>query len=143
MFEEFGSLLIQVLLNADDANRRHRRSQTKEAEPDVAFPYIFVQVFLEGVSPEDAERLLVRPIEQELRDAVSVRAKRGKVDVSIAVARTEDTTVGAEVNVARAKQIIAHLKTLSGLIDNSAPISATSLMRMPGVIVEEETDPER
>lgn len=31
---KFGSLLIQVLLDADDANRRHRPSQTKEAEPD-------------------------------------------------------------------------------------------------------------
>ena len=39
----------------------------KEMEPDVAFPYIFVEMFLEGVSPEDAERLLVRPMEQELR----------------------------------------------------------------------------
>ncbi len=40
----------------------------KEAEPDVSFPYVFVQIFLEGVSPEDAERLLARPMEQELRD---------------------------------------------------------------------------
>ena len=43
------------------------RSMPKENEPDIAFPYINVQVFLEGVSPEDSERLLVRPLEQELR----------------------------------------------------------------------------
>jgi multidrug efflux pump len=39
----------------------------KESEPDVDIPFIFVETVLEGVSPEDAERLLVRPLEQELR----------------------------------------------------------------------------
>ncbi|RMF98354.1 MAG: efflux RND transporter permease subunit [Gammaproteobacteria bacterium] len=43
------------------------RTMPKENEPDIAFPYINVQVFLEGVAPEDSERLLVRPLEQELR----------------------------------------------------------------------------
>jgi len=49
----------------------------KEAEPDVSFPYIYVQVFLEGVSPEDAERLLVRPMEQELRDVDGLKEMIG------------------------------------------------------------------
>ena len=40
----------------------------KEAEPDVSMPMVMVQMHLEGVSPEDAERLLVRPMEQELRN---------------------------------------------------------------------------
>ncbi|EPC01251.1 acriflavin resistance protein [Litchfieldella anticariensis FP35 = DSM 16096] len=39
----------------------------KEANPDVAIPMIYVSMTLEGVSPEDGERLLVRPMEQELR----------------------------------------------------------------------------
>ncbi|SFH22829.1 efflux RND transporter permease subunit [Modicisalibacter xianhensis] len=39
----------------------------KESNPDVAIPMIYVSLALEGVSPEDAERLLVRPMEQELR----------------------------------------------------------------------------
>lgn len=39
----------------------------KESNPDVAIPMIYVSLSLEGVSPEDAERLLVRPMEQELR----------------------------------------------------------------------------
>lgn len=43
------------------------RALPKQAEPDVPFPMIFVQMFLEGSSPEDAERLLIRPMEQELR----------------------------------------------------------------------------
>ena len=39
----------------------------KEAEPDVDIPFIIVSVTLEGVSPEDAERLMIRPLEEELR----------------------------------------------------------------------------
>lgn len=39
----------------------------KEAEPDVDIPFVFVHLGLDGVSPEDAERLLIRPMEVELR----------------------------------------------------------------------------
>lgn len=39
----------------------------KEADPDVPIPYVGVTIPLEGVSPEDAERLLIRPVETELR----------------------------------------------------------------------------
>ncbi len=49
------------------------QSMPKEAEPDIAFPFVNVALMLEGVSPEDAERLLVRPIEQELRTLAGVK----------------------------------------------------------------------
>ena len=39
----------------------------KEAEPDIEIPIIYVHIKHDGISPEDAERLLVRPMEQELR----------------------------------------------------------------------------
>src|SRR5690554_4679009 len=45
----------------------------KEANPDVTIPYIYVSMRLEGISPEDAERLLVRPMEQELRSLEGVK----------------------------------------------------------------------
>ncbi|PMR73136.1 efflux RND transporter permease subunit [Billgrantia endophytica] len=45
----------------------------KEANPDIAIPIIYVALSLEGVSPEDGERLLVRPMEQELRTIQGVR----------------------------------------------------------------------
>ena len=37
----------------------------KEAAPDINIPIIYVQMNHEGISPEDAERLLIRPVEQE------------------------------------------------------------------------------
>lgn len=45
----------------------------KEANPDVAIPMMYVSVTLEGVSPEDADRLLIRPLEQELRSLEGVK----------------------------------------------------------------------
>lgn len=45
----------------------------KEANPDVTIPMMYVSMGLEGISPEDAERLLVRPMEQELRTLVGIK----------------------------------------------------------------------
>jgi multidrug efflux pump len=40
----------------------------KESQPDVDVPYLYVSVSQTGVSPADAERLLARPLETELRN---------------------------------------------------------------------------
>lgn len=45
----------------------------KEAEPDVQIPIFYVSITLEGISPEDSERLLVRPMEQELRTIEGIK----------------------------------------------------------------------
>ncbi|MBT6093251.1 MAG: efflux RND transporter permease subunit, partial [Rhodospirillaceae bacterium] len=48
----------------------------KEAEPDINIPIIYVSMSHEGISPEDAERLLIRPMEQELRTIEGVKEMR-------------------------------------------------------------------
>lgn len=45
----------------------------KESNPDVPMPYIYAAVMHEGISPEDSERLLVRPLEQNLRTIEGVK----------------------------------------------------------------------
>ncbi len=45
----------------------------KEAEPDIEIPIIYVQMEHEGISPEDAVRLLVRPMEQEIRTVEGIK----------------------------------------------------------------------
>ncbi|MFA0250174.1 efflux RND transporter permease subunit [Vibrio sp. 10N.261.45.A4] len=45
----------------------------KESSPDITIPIIYVSVRHQGISPTDAERLLVRPIEQELRSIEGVK----------------------------------------------------------------------
>ena len=38
----------------------------RESDPNINYGFIVVQVAYPGVSPEDSERLLVRPLETEL-----------------------------------------------------------------------------
>jgi len=48
----------------------------KEADPDINIPIVYVNAKLDGISPEDAERLIIRPIEQELRVIEGVKEMR-------------------------------------------------------------------
>ena len=43
------------------------RDIPKESDPDINIPIVYVALSHEGISPEDAERLLVRPTETALR----------------------------------------------------------------------------
>lgn len=48
----------------------------KEAEPDVQLPIVYVTVHHEGISAEDAERLLVKPLERELKSLEGLKEMR-------------------------------------------------------------------
>ncbi|WP_417349573.1 efflux RND transporter permease subunit [Ferrimonas sp.] len=48
----------------------------KESEPDITIPIIYVSIVHDGISPEDAERMLVRPMETELRSIEGVDEMR-------------------------------------------------------------------
>lgn len=45
----------------------------KEAEPDLNIPLIYVSMTHDGISPEDGERLLIRPMEQEIRTIEGIK----------------------------------------------------------------------
>lgn len=45
----------------------------KEMEPDVPIPIIYVSMSHDGISPNDAERLLVRPMEKELQSISGIK----------------------------------------------------------------------
>ncbi len=48
----------------------------KEADPDIQIPIIYVSLTYEGISPEDSERLLVRPMEKELQSIEGIKEMR-------------------------------------------------------------------
>ncbi|NWH07244.1 MAG: efflux RND transporter permease subunit [Alphaproteobacteria bacterium] len=48
----------------------------KEADPDIPIPFVYVGVSLDGVSPEDGERLILRPLENQLRTIEGVKEIR-------------------------------------------------------------------
>lgn len=60
----------------------------KEAEPDIPIPIIYVTMTYEGISPDDAERLLVRPMEKEIQGIEGIKeiigtAREGFASVQI------------------------------------------------------------
>ena len=60
-------MVLAVLVVALIAGAMTYVNLPKEADPDVPIPFVGVTIPLEGVSPEDAERLLVRPVETEVK----------------------------------------------------------------------------
>ncbi len=48
----------------------------KESAPDINIPILYVSMSLDGISPEDAERLLLRPMESELKSVEGVKEMR-------------------------------------------------------------------
>lgn len=68
------TLSILVFLILAGAVAYH--SVPKEAEPDVAIPIIYVSLGYQGISPEDSERLLLRPVETRLKTLKGVKEMR-------------------------------------------------------------------
>ncbi|HWK63726.1 MAG TPA: efflux RND transporter permease subunit [Rhizobiaceae bacterium] len=48
----------------------------KEAEPDIQIPIIYVSLIYQGISPEDSERLLLRPVETRMKSLSNVKEMR-------------------------------------------------------------------
>lgn len=60
----------------------------KEAEPDVPIPVIYISVIHQGISPSDAERLIIRPLEKELQSLEGLKemtaiASEGHASISL------------------------------------------------------------
>lgn len=61
-------LLFMIILTGGIA----RCSIPVEGDPEISVPFFVITVVHEGISPEDAERLLVMPLEIELRQVEGV-----------------------------------------------------------------------
>jgi len=61
----------------------------REANPDITVPFITVVVPYPGVSPEDSERLLVRPMERELQSIPGLKEMNGRAYEGAAVIALE------------------------------------------------------
>jgi multidrug efflux pump len=66
-------LTISVLLFLMLAGAMAYVSIPKEAEPDIKIPVMYVSMHYSGISPEDAERLLLRPMETALKSITGVK----------------------------------------------------------------------
>lgn len=85
----------------------------KEFEPEIEIPFINIRLIHIGIAPEDAERLLLRPVEQEIRSLDGVKeisslAYQDGANVTIEFDAGRDTElalqdVRAKVDAAKAK----------------------------------------
>ena len=66
-------LTISVLIFLMLAGAQAYISIPKEAEPDIQIPIIYVSLGYQGISPEDSERLLLRPMETSLKTIAGVK----------------------------------------------------------------------
>ena len=48
-------------------------SLPKESDPDISIPVIYVSLAHKGISPDDSERLLIKPMEKELKNIEGVK----------------------------------------------------------------------
>ncbi|MGB6117490.1 MAG: efflux RND transporter permease subunit [Mesorhizobium sp.] len=69
-------LTLAVLVFLLIAGALAYQSVPKEAEPDVAIPIIYVSLAYQGISPEDSERLLLRPVETQLKSLKGLKEMR-------------------------------------------------------------------
>ena len=72
----------------------------KEANPDITIPVYFVSTNLPGISPEDSERLLVKPIETQLKGLEGLKqitsyATEGRGGIIVEFTTSADTNKAA------------------------------------------------
>ena len=60
-------MVIAILICAMLAGTATYIGLPKEADPDIPIPFVAITIPLAGVTPEDSERLLVRPVEEEIQ----------------------------------------------------------------------------
>lgn len=66
-------LTISVLIFLMIAGAQAYMTIPKEAEPDIQIPIIYVSLGYQGISPEDSERLLLRPMETRLKTIAGIK----------------------------------------------------------------------
>jgi len=94
------SIMLLILI----AGAGSRLSMPVELNPNVTLPVVMVMVRHDGISPEDGARLLVRPIEKELKTLDGLEEIKSTAQESMVV-------VTAEFEVAdNIKEIVAEVR---------------------------------
>ncbi|SOH93239.1 multidrug efflux pump [Monaibacterium marinum] len=84
----------------------------KESSPEVAIPIIYVVTTLEGISPEDSERLLVEPLESELASIEGLQEMSGSAAEGYASVTMEfDPGFDADEAMAKVREAVDRAAT--------------------------------
>ncbi len=83
-----------------------------------------------------------RAMEPELKDLLARRFSRGKIDSTLSLQYESSRIPQVSLNLPFAKELIHHAETLNRQLASSGTIDTLSIMRWPGVILEEEIQAE-
>lgn len=108
----------------------------KEANPDIDVPVYFVTVSQQGISPRDAERLLVRPLETQLRGLDGLKELTAVANEGLALIVLEFTIDSDKDTVlADIRDKVDKAKTEFPTDANEPNIAETNFALQPTIIV--------
>lgn len=76
----------------------------------------------------------LRPIEPKVRELLSKRLGRGKLECNLRFQAQVDSETGLNINTELAKQLVAASREIDHLLYNSAAVNSIDILQWPGVI---------
>lgn len=83
---------------------------------------------------------MFRPIENEIRQLAAARLGRGRVEASLSLRNPQGQPAASQINLALARQLIEHARTLADEMRNTAALNPLELLRWPGILEQQEQD---
>ena len=84
----------------------------------------------------------LRPLEQKIRDRISGKIKRGKIECNIRIEKHNAYDESLSINQDLLKNIIEAAKRINSDLSTSAPLDSLDLLRWPGVLEKSTLDVE-
>ena len=82
----------------------------------------------------------LRPLEQKIRDHISGKIKRGKIECNIRIEKHNAYNEALSINQDLLKNIIEAAKRINSDLSTSAPLDSLDLLRWPGVLEKSTLD---
>jgi uncharacterized protein (TIGR00255 family) len=121
------------------------RSMTAFARAEIREPFGLIACEIRSVNHRYLEpgfRIpeALREVESPLRDKLRKLISRGKVDVSLRFEPAEGGTAAVEINRELAQQLVQAATEIEEMARHAAPLNASDILRLPGVIRTREAD---
>jgi uncharacterized protein (TIGR00255 family) len=82
----------------------------------------------------------IRSIEPKIRELISKKLHRGKLDISLRFQSTQSDNNNIVIDKELAKKVVSTCQEIDALIGNPAMLNSIEILRWPGVITTPETD---
>ncbi len=82
----------------------------------------------------------LRALENAIREHISARVKRGKLDCQLRFSSTVAGLGEIAINDAVATNVVRAVEHIAGILREPAPVSSLEILRWPGVIMDTPTD---